>query len=60
MTIGQGFLFYAFQPVKSILYAHIHHKPISNSNLKYCHFLSIFICFYASITPKLRQLTFKF
>ncbi|HHF6557793.1 TPA: hypothetical protein ACPP54_001939, partial [Haemophilus influenzae] len=60
LTVGQGFFFYAFQPVKSIRYVHIRYKFIINPNLKYCHFLSIFIYFYALITPKLRQLTFKF
>ncbi|KIS35410.1 hypothetical protein NTHI1209_01016 [Haemophilus influenzae] len=45
------FLFYAFQPVKSIRYVHSRYKSIINSNLKYYHFLSIFIYFYASITP---------
>ncbi|HHF6597323.1 tyrosine-type recombinase/integrase [Haemophilus influenzae] len=43
LTVGQGFFFYAFQPVKSIRYVHIRYKFIINPNLKYCHFLSIFM-----------------
>ncbi|HHF1474692.1 TPA: hypothetical protein ACPJVO_001764, partial [Haemophilus influenzae] len=56
---GQGFFFYAFQPVKSIRYVHIRYKFIINPNLKYCHFLSIFIYFCVLITPKLRQCNMK-
>ncbi|WP_222578014.1 hypothetical protein, partial [Haemophilus influenzae] len=43
LIVGQGFFFYAFQPVKSISYVHIRYKFITNPNLKYCHFLSIFM-----------------
>ena len=43
LIVGQVFLFYAFQPVKSIRYVHIRYKFITNPNLKYCHFLSIFM-----------------
>lgn len=43
LTVGQGFFFYVFQPVKSIRYVDIRYKFIINPNLKYCHFLSIFM-----------------
>lgn len=43
LIVGQGFLFYVFQPVKSIRYVHSRYKFIINPNLKYCHFLSIFM-----------------
>lgn len=51
LIVGQGFFFYVFQPVKSISYVHIRYKFIINPNLKYCHFLSIFIYFCVLITP---------